>query len=508
MLAAPAGAFYRLRKLYRRRRLALTAAAAVLAAILAGLGATSAALVRVRRAERLASSEKEAALAHAEQAAEMRDFLGDSLAAADPGRAGRELRMTEYLERAAASIDARFADRPDMRGYLHGVVGRAWRGLGELEQAEQHLARALELSREAPEPDQLASATAMRDLGVVLTDAGRFDEARGLFDEAEAVLVSAGLGETADRWRIAGLRAWCSLARGAREGVEDALRAALAGLERAGAGASYTIEVQNFLAGLLQEQGRLEEAEALYRAILPEAERALGAESPRTMSIQNNLAAVQGALGDRAGAIEKIEALLATRRRVLGERHPETAMTASNLASLYFFEQRFEEASPLYASALAALAEELPPDHPTILTLRANLGACEKRRGNHAAAAEHLREVYRLRAESLGEAHERTLGSRFELGTLERALGRIERALELDEGGLELAREQLGARHAITVQFELELGSLYLELGQDAQGRELVARALEAAEAGIGPATEQTIERARALLDSLEARAR
>ena len=206
-------------------------------------------------------------------------------------------------------------------------------------------------------------------------------------------------------------RAWLALTEGRREGVEHDLRRAIEGFDRsAGRESRAAIMAQSLLGGLLKEEGRLDEAEALFTEILPEPIAVLGPEAPETLVIQNNLAALHALLGDRPAAILELEALLAARRRLLGVRHQETAMTASNLASLYFFEERYEEASPLFAAALEALALELPPEHPSILTLRVNLGANEMRRGSPETAAPHLRAVlYRPRGLPRGEprAHAR-----------------------------------------------------------------------------------------------------
>ena len=64
----PATALYRLRKLYRRRRLTVLATAAVLLAILAGLAGTSVGLVRARRAEHVSSQKQTEAEGAAERA--------------------------------------------------------------------------------------------------------------------------------------------------------------------------------------------------------------------------------------------------------------------------------------------------------------------------------------------------------------------------------------------------------------------------------------------------------
>ena len=147
--AGPPTAAYRLRKLYGRHRLPLTAAAFALLALIGGLIGTSIGLLRAREAERradgerrlaleakaeaeaakdqaerergvaeqataAAASERERALEaraaesverrraelEAQKAREMLEFLADTLAAADPAETGRELSLIDYLDRA------------------------------------------------------------------------------------------------------------------------------------------------------------------------------------------------------------------------------------------------------------------------------------------------------------------------------------------------------------------------------------------------------------------------
>jgi hypothetical protein len=54
---------------------------------------------------------------------------------------------------------------------------------------------------------------------------------------------------------------------------------------------------RNNLALVLQDLGRLEEAEAEHRAVLEARVRLLGAEHPHTLTSRNNLAVVLRALG-------------------------------------------------------------------------------------------------------------------------------------------------------------------------------------------------------------------
>ena len=70
-----------------------------------------------------------------------------------------------------------------------------------------------------------------------------------------------------------------------------------------------------------------------FAALLPVAERVLGAGHPETLTTRNGLAVYTGQAGDPATARDQLAALLPVRERVLGPGHPQTVATRDTLAS-------------------------------------------------------------------------------------------------------------------------------------------------------------------------------
>ena len=79
----------------------------------------------------------------------------------------------------------------------------------------------------------------------------------------------------------------------------------------------------NNLALLLQDQGDLAGARALYERALAIREKALGPEHPDTAKSLNNLAVLLQAQGDLAGARPLFERALAIYEKALGPEHLE-----------------------------------------------------------------------------------------------------------------------------------------------------------------------------------------
>jgi serine/threonine-protein kinase len=129
VLVQPDSATYRARKFIGRHKVGVAASAALVLAVLAGTALT-AWQARVAFAER-------------DRAEEVKRFIASIFQDTDPyQRGGGNLSAAELLRRAQAQINAEFADRPDLRIELLGIVGASLNGLGEHASAEEVLRQA------------------------------------------------------------------------------------------------------------------------------------------------------------------------------------------------------------------------------------------------------------------------------------------------------------------------------------------------------------------------------
>jgi serine/threonine-protein kinase len=71
------------------------------------------------------------------------------LAASTPAeKKGREIKVEEVLDKAAAKIDTAFADQPEVEAEVRQAIGSAYKSLGLYDKADPQLKRALSLKRE------------------------------------------------------------------------------------------------------------------------------------------------------------------------------------------------------------------------------------------------------------------------------------------------------------------------------------------------------------------------
>ena len=184
--ACPPSAGYRLRKLVRRHRRPVLAAALVLLALLAGVVGTTWGLIRAEQARlaeagqhALAEANEQKALEQKRIAEAVRTFLQqDLLRQADPVEQANAVRQAgggfettenptikELLDRAAAElmpgkIEAKFPQQREVQASILQTVGATYLGIGEFAKAVEFLMRSSDTYRHAfgaDHPDTLGA---------------------------------------------------------------------------------------------------------------------------------------------------------------------------------------------------------------------------------------------------------------------------------------------------------------------------------------------------------------
>ncbi len=130
-----------------------------------------------------------------------------------------------------------------------------------------------------------------------------------------------------------------------------------------------TLTAYSFLSSNYIRQGRPADALPLRRAILAARTAKQGERDPKTIVATSNLASVLSELGDLKGAEALYRKALGTSLAVNGEKHRETASGYANLAVVLRDLARYEEAEPLLEKA-RAIDEALPETTGADLSLR------------------------------------------------------------------------------------------------------------------------------------------
>ncbi len=373
----------------------------------------------------------------------LRSVLGDSEAA--------DRLLTEALVKARHSGDVLvlakvlefFADERILRGNLADARAKFGEALGILETAHGELHpdvalvksslaraeagfdsnRAEELFREAIatqrqlfEEAHPILATALSNLGLLLFERQRFDEAKILFEEAIAMQREL-YGEQHSKLAVMlGNLANTEHRLGEPQRAEELYRQALGILEnRLGdEHGDHAIQLSN-LALLLLDQGRLDEAEDLADRAVTVTERTLGTAHPRMSTVLSTRGQIELVRRDHPTARATLEKAVEIADRSLGNHHPTLATTLSNLSVALTRLEDLEPAADAMRRALT-LIEPHGEESPLRLEWLPWLANIELRLGEYPAAAEHARQAFEGWRGRVGDTNLWTLSSQSILG--------------------------------------------------------------------------------------------
>ena len=395
-------ATYRMAKFARRNRGLLTAATAVLVALVVGLVGTVAGLVRARE-------EAERARTQASITEAVNAFLNeDLLAAVAPGSLGRDATMSEVLDAAGARLEGRFPEEPAIEASIRHTIGDTYIRLGRLDDAAPHLERAVALRETALGADDPSTLNSVHALGELRFYQGRAEDADALLHRAF-------------------------------EGRERTL----------GPDHPQTLSALSDLGAVAQARGDLDDAEHHYREAYERARAALGEDAPSVLSMEHNLGALLHERGQLDAAEASLRHALEGTRRHLGDDHPDTLSSLSLLGSVLRQAGRLEEAEPIYRESFAARTRVLGDEHPSTLLSANNLAMLLSDLGQHEEAEALQRATLATQRRVLGEEHDATILSLGNLGSILTRLGRAAEAEPLFIEALASCRRTLGPRHSL-----------------------------------------------------------
>jgi serine/threonine protein kinase/tetratricopeptide (TPR) repeat protein len=344
--AAAPGTMYRIRKYARRHRVGVTAAALVLAAVVAGGIAAAVGFGRAVRAERVARHEA----ASSEQVA---DFLVSLFHASSPGEsAGDSMTVRELLDEGTRRIEADTTGDAQVRARLIGAISDSYLNLGLFDEGIRLTRAALATVERAQPPDPVETARYIDKVINAYSMAARTDSIPPLIDRAIGLLASSPKGD--DRLKSA---LWYRKARLAQDAGETTLADSLNDLAIATGEAVATPQpgmltrmyaVRATLAGW---RGDFPGAVAAYRVALDYA--AAADEPMRTIGLKSRLANAYANMGKADSALVPAQEAVALAREIYAPDHRGLADALSSLSQVLSSLERYPEAIAAGEEAVA-----------------------------------------------------------------------------------------------------------------------------------------------------------
>lgn len=488
-------AWYTIRKTLRRYQMAAGVAAAFVVLVTCAL-VLSVGLYREAASQR-DKANKQSALATA-----TRDFLSDTLKAADPDKDGPNVKVVDLLDRSAATVDTKFAGQDELRATMHSMLSELYEKLGNNAASEREAKLTMDIraagsdrrlaleaasaywttvhksgrSREAePEvrkvldeqvrlfgADDADVITTECDGGLILRGAGKPKEAVEWYDRA-----LASLKKTAppDDPRILNVRERTATALDDLGQIDRAIEMDKEVLEARrrlnGPENSQTLTTMGNLAVSLLNRSRPAEAERLLREMLEVSKRKNGPDHADTLGVMNNLAKCLQDQGHLDEARQMFETTLAARVRLLGEEHPNTLVTMANVASIYGLLKQPERAEPLARKVLEIRTRTEGPDHLNTLISMNNLAGDLNDLGKPEEAEPLYRKAVEITDRTLPKGHYVNALFRMNLGNTLTTLKRYDEAEKCLLPSLDALTAALGPDNPSTRKARKHLARLY-----------------------------------------------
>ncbi len=377
LIAGPPTTAYRLKKSLRRHRALVVCLFAVL--VVSIVGTIISASLAIGEARARANAEAIAA------------FLRGGVLNAIRDAEAYDITINDVFDTITENLEGEFDDQPLVEAPLRATVGWTYYQLDELDKAERHLERALELYEEHCGPEHPLTRGRMHDLGWVYSAHDREEDAHRLWTAALAIARSKGqkggallnaLGclcsrmgkyEEAEELFLENLGGgWADKATIGYGGANlarvylyqdrydeaEQLFLKMPGIAKAEQEDQKKLQYSTSLARLYQKQGRENEAEELYRITMEKQRKRLGDRHVHTRTTMTSLAKLYQARGSYEAAEPLLQEALKHRRRELGDENPYTQKSFKNLIDLYEAWGKSEKADKWRAKLPQTEAEE------------------------------------------------------------------------------------------------------------------------------------------------------
>ena len=459
--------------------------------------------------------------AEAKTAKETTRFLVDLFKVSDPSEArGNTVTAREMLDKGAARVEQDLAKEPAIQATLMDTLGTVYMGLGLYGQARPLLDSALATRRTlggaepivladtlnhrgdvlawqadyeaaekdyrealrllATQPDDrrkwAALVSAQYGLGVALSDAGRYEDARASLSaalEGQRALFGEANDDTARTLKeLAGVVAQTGDLKGAISLMQHAL-AVQRGL-KGSAPHPALAEAINDLAVMFMDNHQYDEAEPLLVEALTMMRRVYGDKHKNISSGLNNLALTYMMKRELPRSEMTYREALAMERELLGDNHPDLAQTLSKIAFVQYERGDTRHGLATLQESLRMYQQLFPGDHPEVARTMNRVAFWLTLAGDYSAADHDVRTALDMRRRLVGPSHPDIASSLINLAILQVATGKFAEAERAGREAKEISASANSPTHWLTAVAASAEGAALTGLGEYGQAEKLL----------------------------------
>ncbi|HXX01456.1 MAG TPA: tetratricopeptide repeat protein [Candidatus Acidoferrales bacterium] len=220
----------------------------------------------------------------------------------------------------------------------------------------------------------------------------------------------------------------------------------------------------NNLANALSDEGKLTDADVLYKEVIDRSRRVLGPAHHTTTMAMNNYALNLQDEGHSTEAEKMLRDVVEAHSRALGSEHPETLTAISNLANMLRMNGHFAESEKLNRQVLAARRRILGADDPDTLRSATNLAlVLTDEQGHDLEAEQLLRPTLETQKRIVGPEHPDTIETMNSLATVCGRQGKLAEEETLLQQTIAIERRTLGPDSSKVFVSMNNLAALYEE---------------------------------------------
>ena len=340
--AQPDTATYRMKKFVTRHRFAVGSASAVLLALIGGLGMAlwqaKVAHDHALRADAQARrAEQQTAQAHAQVARtrKVKEFMVSVFLPADPMRRGADAPKTieQAFDAALERARTELASDPVLQADVLDDFGEILSNQGRFDEAKPLFEQALAVAEKEYGPDHPAVAESLQNLSVVAFMTDHIPDAARHIARAVAILERDDGGDPLALPSALTNLAAVKMGQGDSQGVRDIADRTLRLFRERDPTDARMIPVLSNAASIALRNNELDQAQELLNEVVALIEHEYGADSPTLWSSLSTLAGVEYVRGNAREERAYTERALALARANFAGDHP---WTASSLGALGF----------------------------------------------------------------------------------------------------------------------------------------------------------------------------
>lgn len=364
------------------------------------------------------------------------EFLNkELLTSADPSKAPtRDVRVKDLIDRAAATVDQRFALEPEAAAQVHASLAESYYWLSQPGAAEKHARRAAEMFERLRGRQAQETLSALALLAKYQSLLNHLPEALALRQEVQRGL-EARLGAHHPR---------VLEARGEVVYTEHAL--------------GYYRQATAAMAALVRDSNQAQPP--LDALLLNEWKRMLGW--------------MLWADGDFAGAEKGLREVLDERVRLLGDKNFQTGIVRYNLGRVLSQRGLYAEAEVLLQKVLHDLRQWLGDEHNRIAYSLWALGELRLEQGRADEAVALLDDAMRRQLAVYGPQDQDSAWLTYILAQAYQRQGRLEEARQAFTRGLEVGEKLDGPGHPVWIGARIDLADVLREQGRTAEARAIL----------------------------------